>query len=191
MTLHRSTFIAMILWTAAWPSLAAEQAPQAKINPAAAPVTPLAAQPLEHFSVTRDRPLFSPTRRPPAPPPVTASAPPPPPPPPDVMLLGVVMDGDDAHALVRTGPAGKILRLRIGDEIGGWKVGQIESRKVVLLLNGRTAKFTMFSGNGLKRFPNTAAAAAPPNARQTGRNESRPNVPPPRRRSPHPLLRDN
>jgi general secretion pathway protein N len=30
---------------------------------------PLAAQPLDHWSATRDRPLFSPTRRPPPPPP--------------------------------------------------------------------------------------------------------------------------
>jgi hypothetical protein len=94
-----------------------------------------------------------------------------------VLLLGVVMDGDDAHALVRTGPSGKILRLRIGDEIGGWKVGQIESRKLVLLLNGRMAKFTMFSGKDLKRFPNTAAAAAPPSARPT--------IPPSRQRPRH------
>jgi general secretion pathway protein N len=185
MTLRRSTFIAVILWTAAWPSLAAEQAPQAKIDPAAAPVSPLAAQPLDRFSVTRDRPLFSPTRRPPAPPPAAAALPPPPPPPPpDVLLLGVVMDGDDAHALVRTGAAGKILRLRIGDEIGGWKVGQIESRKVVLLLNGRTATFTMFSGKDLKRFPNTAAAAAPPKAAQTAPNQAQSIIPPSRRRRP-------
>jgi hypothetical protein len=101
-----------------------------------------------------------------------------------VLLLGVVMDGDDAHAVVRTGPGGKVLRLRIGDEVGGWKVGQIESRKLVLLLGGRTAKFTMFSGKDIKRFPNTAAAA-PPNAYQTAPNESRPGVPPSRRRPRH------
>jgi hypothetical protein len=180
MTFRRSTFIAVIWWTAAWPSLAAEQPPQAKIDPAVAPVSPLAAQPLDRFSVTRDRPLFSPTRRPPAPPPTVAAPPPPPPPPPDVMLLGVVMDGEDAHALVRTGPAAKILRVRIGDKIGGWKVGQIEARKLVLLLNGRTATFTMFSGNDIKRLPNTAAATAPPNAHQTAAN-----VPPSRRRPRH------
>jgi general secretion pathway protein N len=184
MTFRRSTFIAVILWTAAWPLLAAEQAPVAKIGPAAAPVSPLAAQPLDRFSVTRDRPLFSPTRRPPAAPVVAAAPPPPPPPPPEVMLLGVVMDGDDAHALVRTGPAAKILRLRIGDEIGGWKVGQIESRKLVLLLSGRTATFTMFSGKDVKRWPNTAAGA-PPNAYRTAPNQSRPNIPPSPRRPRH------
>jgi hypothetical protein len=167
MTVRR--LIAVMVWAAAWPALAAEPAPHGKTQPAAAAVSPLAAQPLDRFSATRDRPLFSPTRRPPAPPPVAAAvaAPTaaPPAPPPNVVLLGVVMDGDDAHAVVRTGP--KILRVRIGDEIGGWKVGQIEARKLVLLLKGRTATFAMFTGKDVKRFPNTAAAAALPNARRT------------------------
>jgi hypothetical protein len=102
-----------------------------------------------------------------------------------VVLLGVVVDGEDAHAVVRTGADTKIRRLRIGDEIGGWKVGQIEARKLVLLLNGRTATFTMFSGNDVKRWPNTAAATAPPNAHQTAPNESGPIIPPSRRRPRH------
>ena len=179
--------IAMMVWTAtAWPSLAVERAPRVKIDPAAA-VSPLAARPLDRFSVTRDRPLFSPTRRPPAPPPVAgAAAPRPPAPPPQVVLLGVVVDGEDAHAVVRTGPAAKILRLRIGDEVGGWKVGQIEARKLVLLLNGRTATFAMFSAKDVKRWPNSAAAAAAPaNAQRTAPNEAGPVVAPSRRRPPH------
>jgi hypothetical protein len=184
MTFRR--FIAAMLWIAASPSLAAEptpQAPQAKIDPAAAAVSPLAARPLDRFSVTRDRPLFSPTRRPPAPPPaIAAAAPPPPPPPPDVLLLGVVVDGEDAHAVVRTGADSKIHRLRIGDEIGGWKVGQIESRKLVLLLNGRTATFAMFTGKDIKRWPNGAAAAALPNARRTAPHPVARGVPPSRPR---------
>jgi hypothetical protein len=62
-------------------------------------INPLAAQPLEAMSATRDRPLFSPTRRPPPPPPQIVAAPPPPPPPPEppsVLLVGVVMDGEEA-----------------------------------------------------------------------------------------------
>jgi general secretion pathway protein N len=183
MTFRR--FIAVILWAAAWPSLAAERTPHAKIDPAAAAVSPLAARPLDRFSVTRDRPLFSPTRRPPAPPPAAAAAAPAPPaPPPDVVLLGVVVEGEDAHAVVRTGAGTKIRRVRLGDEIGGWKVGQIEARKLVLLLNGRTATFAMFSKNDAKRWPNSAAAAALPNARRAGPHEAAPVVAPSRRRLP-------
>jgi hypothetical protein len=81
-------------------------------------------------------------------------------------LLGVVMDGEDARAVVRTGPAAKILRVGIGDDIGGWKVGQIESRQLVLVLDSRTATFTMFTGTNVKASSNAGAAqqspAAPP-----------------------------
>jgi hypothetical protein len=186
MTFRRSTSTAVILLTAAWPSLAAEQAPQAKIDRATAPASPLAAQPLGGFSATRDRPLFSPTRQPPAPPPVAAAPPPPPPPPPpDVVLLGVVMDGDNAGAIVRAGPAAKTARVHIGDDIGGWKVGQIEARKLVLLLNGRTATFNMFSGNSTHRSPragSTPQSDAAQHSNLVTQSPTSTDVPPSRRR---------
>ncbi len=183
MTFLRPTLIAVILWTAALPCLAAEPAAQAQIHSAAPPVSPLAAQPLDRFAATRDRPLFSPTRRRPAPP-VLVAAPPPPPPPPNVALLGVVMDGEKAHAVVRAGPTETVLRVSIGDDIGGWKVGQIEERKLVLLLNGRTATFTMFSGNSVKHWPNVIAAGPPADANQNAPN--RPTSPIPASRRPRP-----
>ena len=158
MRVPRQTLTAAILWIATITVSAAEPARQSEDHRVVTPpVSPLAAQPLDRMSNTRDRPLFSPTRRPPAPPPVVAAAPPPPPPPPDVALLGVVMDGEEARAVVRTGPAAKIQRVGIGDDIGGWKVGQIEARQLVLLLDGRTAKFTMFTGSKTKGSSNAAA----------------------------------
>jgi hypothetical protein len=159
MTALRPALTAAILWMATLPAPAADSTPQTEGHrDASPPVSPLAAQPLDRMSSTRDRPLFSPTRRPPAPPPVIAAPPPLPPPPPDVALLGVVMDGDEARAVVRTGPAAKVLRVRIGDDIGGWKVGQIEARQLVLLLDGRTATFTMFTGNNTKGSSNKSPA---------------------------------
>jgi hypothetical protein len=161
----RQVLIAATLWIATMPASATDPAAQSEGHrDVAPPVSPLAAQPLDRLSNTRDRPLFSPTRRPPAPPPVVVAAPPPPPPPPDVALLGVVMDGEEARAVVRTGPAAKILRVGIGDDIGGWKVGQIEERQLVLLLDGRTAKFTMFDGNKTKGLPNPGATQPSPGA---------------------------
>jgi hypothetical protein len=159
MTVLRRVLSAAILWIATIPASATDPVRQSEGHrDVALPVSPLAAQPLDRMSNTRDRPLFSPTRRPPAPPPVVAVAPPPPPPAPDVALLGVVMDGEKARAVVRTGPAAKILRVGIGDDIGGWKVDQIEGRQLVLLLDGRTATFTMFSGNKTKSSSNASAA---------------------------------
>jgi hypothetical protein len=163
MSVLRSALTSAILWIAILPASAADPALHTETHrDGAPPVSPLATQPLERMSNTRDRPLFSPTRHPPAPPPVVAVAPPPPPPPPDVALLGVVMDGEDARAVVRTGAASKILRVGIGDDIGGWKVGQIEARQLVLLLDGRTATFTMFTGTNTKPLSNAGAARQSP-----------------------------
>ena len=159
MSVLRLALTAAILWIATLPAPAADPAPHTEGHrDGAPPVSPLAAQPLDRISSTRDRPLFSPTRHPPATPPVFAVATPPPLPPPDVALLGVVMDGEDARAVVRAGPAAKILRVGIGDDIGGWKVGQIEARQLVLLLDGRTATFTMFTGTNTKAPSNAGAA---------------------------------
>jgi hypothetical protein len=184
MTLRRPTLIAVTLWSAALPGVAAEPAAPAKIHAVAAAVSPLAAHPLDRFSATRDRPLFSPTRHPPA---VAVVAPPPPPPlppPPNVALLGVVMDGEQAQAVVRDGPTAKVLRVSVGDDIGGWKVGQIEAKKLVLLLNGRMATFTMFSTNNVKHWPNAATAASPANTNQTAPNEPASPIPASRRPRP-------
>src|SRR5262249_1234923 len=132
-----------------------------------------AGQAFERLGARRDGLLFPPTRRPPAPPPVVEAAPPPPPPPPNIVLLAVVMDGEDARAVVRAGTDAKIMRVQIGDDVDGWKVGQIEARKLVLSLDDRTAIFTMFTGNNASSDINTGAApkssaAQPQNAaRQT------------------------
>jgi hypothetical protein len=153
MTCRHTISIAVAATIAAQPAMAADAEPQS-----AAAVSPLAAQPLEQLSATRDRPLFSPMRRPPVPPPIVAPAPPPPPPPPDITLLGVVMDGEDARAVIRTGSIAKVARVRIGDDVGGWKVGQIEAQRLVLLLGERTATFTLFTAANNR--PANAAALA-------------------------------
>ena len=110
---------------------------------------PVAAQPLEQLSAMLERPLFSPgRRRTPAPPPV-AQAPAPadlPSPPPNLVLFGVVMDGESARAVVRAGADKRLLRAQMGDEIEGWKVAQIDGRKVVLASqDGRFATYRLFS----------------------------------------------
>jgi len=143
-----ATFV-LLLSSAAEPGAVAIA--QVQAQHAAAPSNPVAAQSLEQLSTIVDRPLFSPSRRPPAPPPapppiVQAAEPPaPPPPPPNLVLFGVVMDGESARAVVRSGADKKMIRAQIGDEIDGWKVSQIEGRKVVLSLDGRFATYLLFS----------------------------------------------
>jgi hypothetical protein len=142
-----AAFFVVLLWAALVAGTAAtgEQQEQS----AAALANPVAAQSLDQLSSTLDRPLFSPSRRPPAPPPPPVAQAPPPPapplPPPNLVLFGVVMDGEGARAVVRSGADKKLVRAQIGDEIDGWKVSQIEGRKLVLSLDGRFATFMLFS----------------------------------------------
>jgi hypothetical protein len=141
--------VAALLVLAPAPVVAADAARRADDQPGLALASPLAGEPLERLSATRERPLFSPTRRPPPPPPPVVHAPeppPPPPPPPDVALLGIVMDGDEARAVIRTSPAAKVMRVGIGDDIGGWTVREIEERHLVLSLDDRIETVTMFAG---------------------------------------------
>jgi len=126
-------------------------------------VNPLQAQSLDRLSATRDRPLFSPTRRPvPPPPPPVVRAPEvvPPPPPPNVTVVGIVLDGEGARAIVRAGMGRKFERVQIGDDIGGWKVSQIEGRRLVLSLDDRHATFTLFSDERGKQQPDESTSAA-------------------------------
>jgi hypothetical protein len=136
------------------------------------PDNPVAAQSLERLSATRERPLFSPTRRPPAPPPapVAISRPAPvPPPPPNVALFGIVTDAQGPFAMVRIG-AGKILRLRPGDDVAGWRVGAIEPRRLTLSNGARSASFDLFG-------PSAGRGAAVQRAAAPARERSRPAAP--------------
>jgi hypothetical protein len=158
--LKRSAIALSVLWSTAM--FAAGANAQSQERPAGAAPNPLQEQLLGQLSTTRDRPLFSPSRRPPAPPPPpverveVAAAPPPPP---DVTLFGIVVDGEGARAIVRSGTA-KIARVQIGDDIGGWKVSQIEGRRLVLSLDGRLATFTLFSREGGRLPPDESASNA-------------------------------
>ena len=104
---------------------------------------------LEQLPAIVDRSLFSPSRRPPAAPPPVVRPPAPSAPlsaPPNVVLLGVVMDGQNARAIIRVGTEKRLLRAQIGDDIDGWKVAQIDGRKVVLASqDGRFVTYKLFN----------------------------------------------
>ena len=118
-------------------------------RPAAPLANPVAAQPLEQLRAIVDRSLFSPSRRPPAELPPVVQAPAASAPsasPPNIVLLGVVMDGQNARAVVRIGADNRLLRAQMGDDIDGWKVAQIDGRKVVLASpDGRFVTYRLFN----------------------------------------------
>jgi hypothetical protein len=108
-----------------------------------------AALSLDRLSATRERPLFSPSRRPP--PPVTAFralAPPPPPPPPpkpapSLVLFGTFESNEEIGAIVQIGKD-KPTIMRFGTYIDGWRVTEISNRRVVLSLGDRKTIFSLF-----------------------------------------------
>ena len=100
---------------------------------------PLWGIPLKLLSATRDRPIFSPSRRPPprAPDPLTvavAPAVPAPKPPerPQLSLVGTIMNGDDGFAIFLDQSTRAPLRIRRGADYQGWMLRQIEARSVTL-----------------------------------------------------------
>lgn len=139
-------------WIVAVLCLCASLARAAEPAAAAAFINPVEVQALNELSATHDRPLFSPTRRPPSKPVAVVSRPEPPPPPPSppsVVVLGIVSEGGDGRAAIRSGDKGsgdKVVRVRTGDDVGGWKVERVEPRRLVLTLGERSVDFALFGG---------------------------------------------
>ncbi|MEA2985272.1 MAG: hypothetical protein QOD94_1526 [Alphaproteobacteria bacterium] len=113
---------------------AAERAPSAN---------PLWTIPLTSLTATRQRPVFSPSRRPPVV--VVAKAPPPPPPPPpkppepeklQLSLVGTILGENGERIGLFVNPVERAdrnaLRLKVGENIKGWVLREVLPRQVVL-----------------------------------------------------------
>jgi hypothetical protein len=105
---------------------------------------PLWGIPLTTLSATRERPLFSPSRRPPmataAPSARSAKAAAPPDslrPPLD--LLGVITGKDDGYAVFINTTSHDVVRLRTGEGHEGWILQSVNRREAVLKKSNRSA----------------------------------------------------
>jgi general secretion pathway protein N len=108
---------------------------------------PLSANPLwgtsvKQFSVTRERPIFLPSRRPPAPPPsaitVAKVASPPKPKEPEQPQLSLVgtISGDDAKFGIFIDQAtNAVVRLKLGEDFQGWQLRSVQGRGVAFQKN--------------------------------------------------------
>jgi general secretion pathway protein N len=112
---------------------------------------PLWGVPLSTLTATRERPLFSSSRRPPAPPvavaPVIQTRPPPPQPPreperPRLSLVGTV-GGEEGIAVFVDQATQAIVRLRTGEGHDGWVLRTVGGREVTLQNEGNTAILTL------------------------------------------------
>ena len=131
----------------------------------AAAANPLASWSLDRLSATRERPLFAPSRHLPPPPPAPAMArveEASPAPPPSLVLLGIITEGKTARAMVRTDASNKVMPARLGDDIGGWKVTQIEPRRLVLSNDNRSVSFALFNRAGSSNAAARALAGTAP-----------------------------
>ena len=100
---------------------------------------PLWGIPITQLSATRDRPIFSPSRRPPPPAvasPVVAVATPVAKPKetdrPKLSLLGTIVNGDDGFGIFMDQVTAAALRIRIGADYQGWILRLVQARSATL-----------------------------------------------------------
>ncbi len=109
-------------------------------DPAAPSGNPLWVTPLSALAATRDRPLFSASRRPPAPVIAAVAAPPPEAAPvaaapqelPPLALIGTIVSPKTSIAIVKNSASQAVTRLRVGEENSGWWARSVAVRSVVL-----------------------------------------------------------
>ncbi len=132
------------------PALAAETNPVAAVQIVAprAPVpvseralsaNPLWAIPLAQLSATRDRPIFSPSRRPPPAAVTPAEVPkvavvpiPREPESPQLTLVGTVASDDEGFGIFLDQSTNAVFRLRVGEDYQGWKLRSVQGRETTL-----------------------------------------------------------
>ena len=100
---------------------------------------PLWMIPLSALTATRDRPLFSVSRRPPAlavhaspPPPQAPNPAPAPPERPTFTLIGTIVSPGTSVAVLRDTATQAVTRLREGEEASGWRLKTVNLRSVVV-----------------------------------------------------------
>jgi general secretion pathway protein N len=110
---------------------------------------PLWGIPMTVLNATRERPVFSASRRPPAPPPApmpVAEAPPPPPPPPEpphLTLIGTAMGDIDHVAVVIDQPTRNLVRLHVGEAVSGWSLRSLDSRSATIEKDSQTVTLAL------------------------------------------------
>jgi hypothetical protein len=100
---------------------------------------PLWAMPLAQFSVTRERPIFSPSRRPPPPAVAPMSAPkaialpkPKEPERPQLTLVGTIAGDEEGFGIFLDQSNKTVIRLKIGEDFQGWKLRSVQGRETAL-----------------------------------------------------------
>ena len=105
--------------------------------------------PLAELSGTRERPIFSASRRPPPVAAIAETAPVKPPPrkkeiePPQLSLVGTIASIDEGFGIFIDQSSKAAVRLKVGDDHQGWKLRQIRGREVTMEKDDRSAVLTL------------------------------------------------
>jgi hypothetical protein len=124
------------------------------VAPPAAPMrtpsaNPLWGVPLSRLSGTRDRPIFSPSRRPPPVAVAVETVVVKPPPrkkeiePPRLSLVGTIVSGDEGFGIFIDQSTKAALRLKTGEDYQGWKLRAIQGREVTMEKDQRAVVLTL------------------------------------------------
>ncbi len=155
----------------------------AAVMPAKIPALPAAQEfqmpPIEDFSETLDRPLFSKIRRPPAPEPDAPPGEPEKKQKVKVRLAIVVITPEDRFAYIQEPGARKHTRLRVGQAIEGWVLESILAESIVLRF-GEVREEVKIRGE-IRRAPAKRKRKARPKRRRP-RGRTRDADTPPQRR---------
>ncbi|HET6379095.1 MAG TPA: hypothetical protein VFG05_12440 [Methylocella sp.] len=116
-----------------------------------AEANPLWSVPLSALTATKERPVFSPSRRAPQPtaePEPLADAEPPPPPPPEaetpsLTLVGTVINEPESIAIIHDDKTNTTVRVHTGESVSGWVLVSVEPGTMTLEKNSQTATVTM------------------------------------------------
>jgi hypothetical protein len=126
------------------------------------------AVPLSKLSMTRDRPIFSPSRRPPPPPammPVIARpierAKPAEPENPPLVLVGTVVGEDSGIAVLVEQATENVVKLRVNESHQGWTLRSIQGREVTFQ-NDRKSSVLALAPPGGSDPASSQAALEPP-----------------------------
>jgi len=123
------------------PLRTAARSPDAAVERPPSAGNPLWALPLKQLSITRERPIFSLSRRPPPPAtptyvaPVAVRSPPKPAEPerPSITLLGTILGSTESIGIFFNPTTRDIVRLRVGEDHEGWALRSVKTREATLV----------------------------------------------------------
>jgi general secretion pathway protein N len=142
---------------------------------------PLWAVPLSALTATRERPLFTPSRRAPAPAiagPATAAPPPPPPVAPaepehpPLVLIGSIVGDTEGFAVFLDQSTNNVIRLRTGQDHDGWVLRSVKGREATLTKDRRTETLALPAPGGAPvAMPGAPIGIMPPLGGKPGEPE--------------------